>query len=227
MENLQDKNTRFSDLFEKTRLICIMRGIRPEQIADAADALCRGGVRLAEIAFDSAGNTPDSETAKMIATAASRTEGKMLIGAGTVLTKEQVRLAREAGGSFIVSPNTDPDVIRAAKEAGMISIPGAMTPSEILCAHRAGADYVKIFPTALLGGPEFFKAMKGPLPHLRLLAVYGVRPEEIPAYRAAGAYGFAIGGGIVNAALCAEGNYKKIEENARFYAAACAEHPLS
>lgn len=213
----------FDETIRKTRLIAIIRGAEAGQIGAVMDALWAGGVRLAEITYDSTGKTGAAETADMIGVAARRMEGKMLVGAGTVLTEEQVELTESAGGKFIISPNMDVTVIKKTKACGLVSIPAAMTVSEIVTADRAGADYIKIFPANAVGGCNFFKAVKGPLPAIRLLAVSGVTPENVGDYLRAGAFGFGIGSGIVSSALCKEGNYRQIEENARRYAVACAE----
>ena len=146
----------------------------------------------------------------------------MHIGAGTVLTTEQLQMTRMAGGTFAVSPHTDPVLIEETKAMGLMSVPGAMTPSEIVAAHRAGADYVKLFPASALG-PDFIRRMRGPLPHIRLLPVSGVGLEDIPAYLAAGASGFGIGSAIANPALCAKGDLTAIRDRAAAFAKACGK----
>ena len=212
----------FESMINETRLIAIIRGIGSEHLAPVLDAIYAGGVRLAEITYDSTGVRSDEETARWIAEAAERMEGKMYIGAGTVLKDRQVELTEHAGGSFIISPNMDREVIRKTKALGMFSIPAAMTVSEIVEADRAGADYIKVFPADAIGGAAFFRAVRAPLPGIRLLAVSGVTPENAGEYLRAGAYGFGIGSGIVNAALCKAENYRQIEENARRFSDACA-----
>ena len=118
---------------------------------------------------------------------------RMSIGAGTVLTIDEVRAAHEAGASFIVSPDTDPDVIAETKRLGMASIPGAMTPSEIKRAHALGADIVKLFPADDLGY-HYIQNLKGPLPHIPIMATGGVNPETIPEFLSRGMV--AVGTGI-------------------------------
>ncbi|MBQ8402355.1 MAG: bifunctional 4-hydroxy-2-oxoglutarate aldolase/2-dehydro-3-deoxy-phosphogluconate aldolase, partial [Clostridia bacterium] len=178
----------FHTTLTQTRLIAILRGIPGELLPDVLDRLYDGGVRLAEITFDAAGILPMEETAAQIAMAARRMDGKMHIGAGTVLTAEQTELTKNAGGTFIISPHTDPRLIAETKKQGLFSLPGAMTVSEIVTAHRAGADYIKVFPAGSLGA-DFIKQVHGPLPHVKLLAVSGVSLADVPAYLAAGAAG--------------------------------------
>ena len=210
----------FEELFSQTKVIAILRDVPSDILTDVLDALYEGGVRLAEITFDRTGATPDSVTAENIARAVRHTDGKMLIGAGTVLTCEQVALTREAGGRFIISPDTCPEVIRTTKENGLLSLPGAMTMSEVCTALRSGADYVKLFPADTLGIP-FIKALLAPLRGTKLIAVSGVTPQNIPEYLAAGCVGVGIGSGIVNTALCKARDFDAIEMRAKAYIEAC------
>jgi 2-dehydro-3-deoxyphosphogluconate aldolase/(4S)-4-hydroxy-2-oxoglutarate aldolase len=143
---------------------------------------------------------------------------KMYFGAGTVTTLEMLNLAREAGASFIVSPDFNPEIIKATVEAGMVSMPGAMTPTEILTAWRAGADFVKVFPTSTLGA-AYIKGVRGPLNHIRLLAVGGVNDKNIAEFLAAGCVGAGIGGNLVNKTWIANGEWDKITALAKEYVA--------
>ncbi len=210
----------FQEDLEKTGLIVILRGVPGEMLGDVLDALYDGGIRLAEVTYDAAGIVPPQDTAASIAMAVKRMTGKMHIGAGTVLTEEQLRLTKEAGGTFIISPHTNPTLIVATKELGLFSLPGAMTVSEIVTAHKAGADFVKLFPASTLG-PDFIKQVHGPLPHVKLLAVSGVGVDDIPAYRKAGAAGFGVGSAIVSRSLCTAGKLDVIQDNAARFAKAC------
>ena len=214
----------FSAAMEEYRLIAILRGIPGEMLPDVLDLLYEGGIRLAEITYDATEAVPAAETAARIAMAASRMEGKMYIGAGTVLHTQQLRLTKEAGGTFIISPHTDVQLIAETKALGLVSIPGAMTVSEIVAAHHAGADYIKVFPVSSLG-PDFLTQVHGPLPHIPLLAVSGVGLADIPAYLRAGAAGFGIGGAICNRKLCLAGDLDAIRTNAAAYADACRRTP--
>ena len=206
----------FDNMLQQTGVIAILRNIPEESLIKVMDSLYEGGVRLAEITFDSTGTTSAQTTASHIRAAAEHMADRMLIGAGTVITEEQLNAAKIAGASFIISPHTDAQLIMATKELGLISLPGAMTVSEIVTAHRAGADYVKLFPASAFG-TDYIKQVHGPLPAEKLLAVSGVGVEEVDAYVKAGVVGFGIGGAIANKKLCDEQRYDLICENARSY----------
>ena len=206
----------FDEIFTSTRVIAILRKVRSEILTDVLDALYDGGIRLAEITFDHSGKIADETVAKDIRRAVEYMSGRMYIGSGTVTRSSQVELTASVGGSFIISPNTDIGIIRLTKQQNLISIPGAMTVSEITSALAAGADYVKLFPASLLG-TDFVKAVLAPLSDARLIAVSGVNPENMHDYLDAGCVGFGIGSGIVQSSLCASGDFDKIRENAHRY----------
>jgi 2-dehydro-3-deoxyphosphogluconate aldolase/(4S)-4-hydroxy-2-oxoglutarate aldolase len=140
----------------------------------------------------------------------------MLIGAGTVLTEKQVELTKNAGGKFIISPDTCPEVIKETKKLGLVSIPGAFTPSEAVIAHKAGADFVKLFPITSMG-PKYLKDIKAPLSHIRFLAVGGINADNITEYLSVGACGVGIGSDIANKKLIEANDFAAIEENAKCY----------
>lgn len=204
---------------EKEKVIVIVRGVAKEKLIPLADAMYDGGIRLLEITYDATGKTSDEETAENIAMLAKEFEGRMLIGAGTVLKESQVGLTAKAGGKFIISPDTNKAVIERTRELGLVSMPGALTPTEIADAHRYGADFVKLFPVSTFG-TEYVKAVKAPLSHIKLLAVGGVDENNIKDYAKAGACGFGIGSNIVNKKLIEEGAFDKITELARVFLAA-------
>ena len=181
------------DYILENKIIMIVRGVPTEQLVDLAEAMWRGGIRLMECTYDASGRIPDEETARGIALLARHFEGRMLIGAGTVLKESQVALTCEAGGKFIISPDTNEAIIRETKRLGLVSIPGALTPTEATQAHRAGADFVKLFPVSQMGGAKYVKALCAPLSHIRFLAVGGVRCENLGEYQGSGAAGFGIG----------------------------------
>ncbi len=210
----------FHELFEETKVIAILRGVPSNQLTNVLDALYAGGIRLAEITYDQTDTIPDEATASDIGRAVMHTEGRMLIGAGTVLRQNQVTMTQAVGGKFIISPDTAPSIIEATKQAGLVSLPGAMTVTEVCTAVNAGADYVKLFPANVLG-PAFVSAVLAPLRNAKLIAVSGVTPENIPAYLKAGCVGFGIGSNIVNSATVAAGRFDLITENARKFVEAC------
>lgn len=210
----------FHEIMAEKRLIGILRGIPEDMLCDVLDALYEGGIRLAEITYDTAGIIPEETTARMIERAVKHTEGRMYIGAGTVTKTSQLKLTNYSGGKFIIAPNTDPHIIEQTKLLDLVSIPGAMTVSEIFNAMSAGADYVKLFPVSCLG-PQFVKHVLAPLNNAKLIAVAGATLENIPEYLDAGCVGFGIGGVIANRRLCEEGRLDLIRENAKRYSDAC------
>lgn len=177
----------------ENKIIMIIRGVPTEQLLDLAEAMYRGGIRLMECTYDASGKISDEETARAIAMLAEKMQGRMLIGAGTVMKASQIALTKAAGGKFIISPDTNPEIIQETKKQGLVSIPGALTPSEATAAYRAGADFIKLFPVSQMGGAKYVKALCAPLSHLRFLAVGGVRCENISEYIDCGASGFGIG----------------------------------
>ena len=157
--------SRIIDAVNEHKIVAIVRGVPREKLVPLAEALYRGGIRLLEITYSADGRVSDTDTAESIAELVNAVGDRMYIGAGTVLTEEQVRLTAEAGGSFIISPNVDVDVIVKTRELGLVSMPGALTPTEICQAHKYGADFVKLFPVSDLG-VGYVKAVKAPLSHI-------------------------------------------------------------
>jgi 2-dehydro-3-deoxyphosphogalactonate aldolase len=176
-------------------LVAILRGIRPEEAETVLEALIGAGIGLIEVPL----NSPDP--LQSIAIMAERAGGRARIGAGTVLTTAEVTAVADAGGTLIVSPNRDDDVIRATKALGLQSFPGVFTATEALGAIRAGADALKFFPAEVLG-PSGVKAMAAILPRgLPLLAVGGVDAGNIGSWLAAGIAGFGIGSSLYKPGL--------------------------
>ena len=136
------------------------------------------------------------------------------MGAGTVTSLEMLEGAYNAGAKFIVSPDTNPEVIKATVEKGMVSMPGAMTPTEIITAYKCGADFVKVFPVLNLGA-DYIKAVRGPYNHIPLLAVGGVNEKNMGDFIKAGACGVGVGGNLVNKDWIAKGEFEKITELAK------------
>ncbi len=197
-------------------LIVIVRGVESQKLIPLAEAMYAGGVRLLEITYRADGKVSDAETAGNIRALCEHFGDRMAIGAGTVLTEKQVKLTAEAGGKYIISPNGNEAVIRATREKGLISMPAAYTPTEIEAAYEAGADFVKLFPVTALG-PSYIKAVRGPLPHIPLLAVGGVDLSNLAEYAKAGVCGFGIGGNIIDKALLQKEDYDGITALANRY----------
>jgi 2-dehydro-3-deoxyphosphogalactonate aldolase len=168
-------------------LVAILRGLTPDESLDVGEAIVAAGVTVIEVPLNSP--RPFASIERL----ARALEGRALVGAGTVLTAADVDAVAEAGGALVVSPNTDPRIIRRTKERGMASLPGFLTPTEAFAAIEAGADALKLFP-AEMAPPPIVKAMRAVLPKgTRLLVVGGVTPQTIPPYLAAGVDGFGVG----------------------------------
>ena len=199
---------------ENEKVIAIVRGVEPEQCEAVAEALYIGGIRLLEITYDQENPGNWQGTADTIGRIAKKYEGRMFIGAGTVTNSALVELTATAGGKFIVSPDTDVAVIKKTLELGLVSMPGAMTPSEIKTAHNAGADFVKVFPAGNLG-PGYLKAIRAPLSHIKMTAVGGINEENTAEFLKAGASGLGVGGNLAKKAWIEAGEYDKITDAAR------------
>jgi 2-dehydro-3-deoxyphosphogalactonate aldolase len=177
----------FDEAFAELPLIAILRGVKPDEAVEIAGALVAAGFRMIETPLNS--HDPLTSIARM----AKAFGARAVIGAGTVLSVAEARAVAKAGGRMIVSPNTDPRVIRETKKLGLASAPGAATPSECFVALAAGADVVKLFPGEMIT-PAVVKAMRAVLPRTaRLVPVGGVSIDNMASYRAAGASGFGIG----------------------------------
>ena len=196
------------------KLIVIVRGVYGEDCVKLAEALYKGGVRMMEITFDHSKPELLSRTSDTIRLVGERMGDKMAVGAGTVTTMETLELAKEAGAQFIISPDINESIIRATVAGGMVSMPGAMTATEVLSAYSYGADFVKLFPIGNLG-PGYLKAISAPINYVPLLAVGGVNEKNIREFLDAGAVGAGVGGNLVNKEWIAAGEFDKITELAR------------
>jgi 2-dehydro-3-deoxyphosphogluconate aldolase/(4S)-4-hydroxy-2-oxoglutarate aldolase len=173
------------------KIIAIIRGARPDEILRIVDALYDGGIRSLEITL----NSP--KALQVIEKVIDHAGDKLLVGAGTVLDPETARNALLAGAQFIVSPTYDPRTIEMTKKYGALSVPGAMTPTEILAAYSCGGDLIKVFP-ASTATPAFFREMAGPLPHIPLMPTGGVSLDNIANYADAGAKAFGLGSSLTD-----------------------------
>jgi len=211
-----------SEMIVREKLIAILRGVKVAQVVATAEALYRGGIRLAEVTLDHSSDASREEALQCIRLIAKELCGSVLVGAGTVLTAAQAGQAVAMGALYIVSPDTNPDVIRQTKALGALAVPGAFTPTEVAAAHAAGADFVKLFPAGTFGS-EYVKAIRAPLPHIPLLAVGGVNLENIAAFLRAGVVGFGIGGNLVDKRLVNEGRFDELEALSRRFVLAVRE----
>ena len=200
-------------VYEK-KIIAIVRGVYGEDCEKLTRALHAGGIDLIEVTFDQAHPEEHEKTCAAISRINEAFQGEVLAGAGTVTTPELVELAHKAGAKYIISPDTNPDVIRRTRELEMVSMPGAMTPSEVMTAYRAGADFVKLFPMANLG-VGYLKAVRAPLNQVPILVVGGVNEKNLGEFMAAGACGAGVGGNLVNKQWIKEGRFDDITALAR------------
>ena len=215
-------NKELINIIDNEKLIVIVRGVAREDLIPLAEAMYEGGVRLLEITYSANGSVSDEETANRIKMLSEHFAERMYIGAGTVLTERQVELTHAAGGRFIISPDANPAVIKKTCSLGLISMPGALTPTEIQSAHNAGAHYVKLFPIGNLG-TGYVKAVKAPLSHIKMLAVGGVDLSNIADYKKIGISGFGIGTSITDKSLIAAKDFAGITDLARKYVNAIKE----
>jgi len=174
----------------ETKIVAIIRGANPKDVLQIADALQKGEIRALEITI----NSP--KALSVIEEVSDYFGQNMLIGAGTVLDAETARAAISAGAKFIISPVVDLETIKMTKRYGIVSIPGAYTPTEIVTAYAAGGDIIKLFPAS--AGLQFIKDIRGPLAHIPLMPTGGVNLENIKEYQKAGAVAFGIGSALVD-----------------------------
>ena len=198
------------------KVIAIVRGIYDEECLNLARALHKGGVNLLEVTFEQKSHEERLRTVDTIQMLNRELGDVMAFGAGTVTTVEMVEMAKEAGSKFIISPDTNEKVIRTTVENGMVSIPGALTPTEIAQAHRYGADFVKVFPVSNMG-VSYIKNVTAPLSHIRMLAVGGVDGSNVNDYMKAGAVGAGVAGCLFKKDWVKAGEWERITEATRAF----------
>lgn len=203
-------------LIKRDQLVVIGRGIRTEVLVQAALACAEAGVTLLESTFDHTAADPVRENAARIAALVKALDGRIRIGAGTVLTSEEVRAAHDAGAAYIISPDTDDAVVAETKRLGMVSIPGAMTPTEVAHAWKVGADMVKLFPADDLGY-HFIQNLRGPLAHIPLMATGGVNPVSIPEFLKLGVTAVGTGATVLRRDLIENEDYDGIRVLAKMH----------
>ena len=191
-----------------TGIVAVIRANSGERLVDVAEALLAGGVEVMEVTFTVPG------AVRVLEQVASRLGSKILLGAGTVLDTETARTALLAGAEFIVSPSTNVAVIELCRRYDKLVMPGAFTPTEVVAAWQAGADIVKIFPSDV-HGPKYLKALRGPLPQVRMMPTGGVSLETAADFLNAGACALGVGGSLVEPKAVETGDLKRIESLAR------------
>ncbi len=198
-------------------LLPVIRVSSAREAVEVADAIKAGGVTLIEITMSVQG------AIDVIKELTQKYKDEIILGAGTVLDPETGRAALLAGAQFIVSPTLNLDLIELAHRYSAIVIPGTMTPTEILTAWNAGADLVKVFPAAQLGGPDYLKAVRGPLPQVLLVPTGGVNLQNAGAFIKAGAAALGVGGELVDKKAIKDKKFNIITENARAFLKAIKE----
>ena len=208
--------TQVDTFIRREKIFAILRGVATEHSVETARALSSGGIRLLEVTFNHSSDTGIKDTLECISLIRNTLSDEVIVGAGTVMSSDEVQLAAEAGARFIVSPNLDQKVLRQTKDLDLFSMPGALTPTEITQAVNAGADMVKLFPGGLLG-PDYVKAIGAPLKGVPLIVVGGVDLDNIEDFFRAGATGVGLGSNLVSAREANAGNYDAIERKAKGY----------
>lgn len=194
-----------------TGIVPVIRAKNAEHARLAAEAVHRGGIGIVEITMTVPG------AIRVMEKLADQLRGEVLLGAGTILDPETARAAILAGAQFLVAPSLNTRVIEMAHRYSKAVLPGALTPTEVLAAWDAGADFVKVFPAGNVGGPKYIKALKAPFPQILLVPTGGVNLDTATDFLLAGASALGVGGELVDAKALMAGRLEVIEENARKY----------
>ena len=210
------------EYIKERKIVAIVRGLSPEYLVRLGHAFEEGGIGLMEVTYNQTAPETWKDTANGIEAVEKEFGDRLLVGAGTVITLEQVSMTYNAGGHYLVTPTTQPEIIRAGKALGLGLYPGALTPTEILTAYEAGADAVKVFPASSLG-PGYIKAIRAPLSHIPLMAVGGVNEKNAAEFMKAGCVGLGVGGNLVNKEWIKNGEWEKITSLAKEFRKAVAE----
>jgi 2-dehydro-3-deoxyphosphogluconate aldolase/(4S)-4-hydroxy-2-oxoglutarate aldolase len=199
------------ETIERVGLIPVLRARSAAQAHAVVKAMIAGGVTVVEVTMTVPG------AIELLAELKREYGSKLLLGSGTVTTAEEAEATIEAGAEFVVSPSYHPEVIAMTRSLGKISIPGALTPTEVITAWNAGADYVKIFPCSAMGGASYLKSLLAPFPHLKLIPTGGVTLQSAESFIRAGARALGVGSDLVNLAAIDSGAPEFITETAQAY----------
>ena len=205
---------QFVKEYLEKKIIVVCRGIDEAEIVNVAQALYDGGISFMEVPFNQKNPDTFELTARKISAVRKALDGKMHVGAGTVITMEQFELAKAAGAEIIVSPTLEEDVVAATKKAGLISMPGCATPSEITRAYKLGADLIKLFPSSVIT-LKTIKEISVPLNHIPLVCFGGVTAENIQEVLSTGVVGVGMGSAVLDKEALANKDYAKITELAK------------
>ena len=200
----------FAEL-RRTRLVAAIRAATPQAALAAAHAVADGGLTLIEVTY----SVPDAP--RVMRDLSSR--AGIVVGAGTVLTRDQARAALDAGARFIIAPNCSPVVAEQALAAGVMSCPGAYTTSEIITARDAGAHVIKVYPVGIAGGPAYIQVIRDPLPDIPMLAAGGTNLDNTMLFLAAGCVAVGLGAALADPRLAAAGDTTEIQRRARAFVA--------
>jgi 2-dehydro-3-deoxyphosphogluconate aldolase/(4S)-4-hydroxy-2-oxoglutarate aldolase len=198
-------------------VVPVVRASSAKQAILAAESVCAGGIPIVEVTMTVPG------AIEVIAELRKSAGTEVLIGAGTVLDAAAAQRCLDAGAEFLVSPGFDFETVQLAKRANKLMMAGALTPTEVIAAWKAGSDFVKIFPCGTVGGAKYIKALKAPLPQVPMVPTGGVNLNTAAEFIQAGAAALGIGGELVSAAALKSGNGREITELARQYAAIVAK----
>jgi 2-dehydro-3-deoxyphosphogluconate aldolase/(4S)-4-hydroxy-2-oxoglutarate aldolase len=200
-----------AQIIERIGLIPVLRARNAAQALAVVKALIAGGVTVVEVTMTVPGAIDVLKELK------KEYGSSLLLGSGTVTTAEQAEATIDAGAEFVVSPSFHPEVVAITKAAKKLSIPGSLTPTEVITASRAGADYVKIFPCSAMGGASYLKSLLAPFPQLKLIPTGGVTLQTADEFLRAGARALGVGSDLVNLAAIDAGTPEKITDTARAY----------
>jgi len=200
-----------AQIIERVGLIPVLRARTAAQAHAVVQAMIAGGVTVVEVTMTVPG------AIELLKELKQEYGSRLLLGSGTVTTASEAQSTINAGAEFVVSPSLHPEVIEVTRSNGKLSIPGALTPTEVITAHRAGAEYVKIFPCSAMGGASYLKSLLAPFPFLKLIPTGGVTLETARTFVHAGARALGVGSDLVNLAAIDAGQPEKITETARAY----------
>jgi 2-dehydro-3-deoxyphosphogluconate aldolase/(4S)-4-hydroxy-2-oxoglutarate aldolase len=200
-----------AETIERVGLIPVLRAKNAAQALAVVQAMIAGGVTVVEVTMTVPGAIGVLKELKQ------EYGSRLLLGSDTVTTAAEAQATINAGAEFVVSPSLHPEVIQVTKTNGKLSIPGALTPTEVITAHRAGADYVKIFPCSAMGGAPYLKALLAPFPFLSLIPTGGVTLDTAASFIQSGARALGVGSDLVNLSAVEAGQPEKITDTARAY----------
>ena len=203
--NIDDVISRIGEV----GIIPVVRAGSVDEASRAVEAICAGGIPIVEVTM----TVPSAVS--VIREVAQRYRGKVLVGAGTVTSADQAEGCIHAGAEFLVSPGLSSSVLSVARTRGILAIPGALTPTELMNAHEQGARLVKIFPCGNVGGPKYLRSLRAPFPKASLIPTGGVSAANAADFIAAGAFALGVGADLVDVKALREGNLEKIISGAK------------